>query len=25
MSLGTHKFECMIHPWMRTTVQVRRR
>ena len=24
MSLGTHKFECMIHPWMHTTVQVRR-
>lgn len=25
MSLGTHEFECMIHPWMRTTVEVRRR
>jgi hypothetical protein len=20
---GTHRFECLIHPWMRTTVQVR--
>lgn len=25
MSPGTHKFECMIHPWMHTTVKVRRR
>lgn len=22
---GKHRFECMIHPWMHTTVQVRRR
>jgi hypothetical protein len=21
---GTHKFECLIHPWMRSTVEVRR-
>jgi plastocyanin len=23
LSQGTHLFECMIHPWMRTTVVVR--
>ncbi len=23
LSKGTHRFECMIHPWMRTTVTVR--
>lgn len=25
MKRGTHKFMCMIHPWMHTTVKVRRR
>lgn len=25
MSVGTHRFECMIHPWMTATVDVRRR
>ncbi|NMI01184.1 cupredoxin domain-containing protein [Pseudonocardia acidicola] len=24
LSPGTHLFECLIHPWMRTTVEVRR-
>lgn len=23
LSVGTHKFECAIHPWMQTTVEVR--
>ncbi|HEX2175222.1 MAG TPA: hypothetical protein VHG70_04870 [Nocardioidaceae bacterium] len=23
LSAGTHRFECLIHPWMRTTVRVR--
>jgi hypothetical protein len=25
LSVGTHKFECAIHPWMQTTVEVRDR
>lgn len=25
MTVGTHKFMCMVHPWMQTTVEVRRR
>lgn len=25
LSVGTHKFQCAIHPWMRTTVEVRQR
>lgn len=25
MSVGTHRFECMVHPWMTATVDVRRR
>jgi hypothetical protein len=25
MSIGTHRFMCVIHPWMQTTVEVRRR
>ncbi|MHA6795262.1 cupredoxin domain-containing protein [Pseudonocardia bannensis] len=24
LSAGTHKFECLIHPWMRSTIEVRR-
>lgn len=23
LSVGVHKFQCLIHPWMRTTVEVR--
>ena len=23
LSVGTHKFECFIHPWMRTTIEQR--
>ena len=23
LTVGTHKFQCMIHPWMRTVVTVR--
>jgi len=25
LSPGTHRFECLIHPWMQTTVEQRRR
>ena len=25
LGVGVHRFECMIHPWMQTTVEVRRR